>query len=226
LAIKVYTDKLLPILRTAATSEATEQKTLAKKMVDECKPGALPNFVTDEVAQVNAVGALLAPRQVFGAVTWTNFLKLIVRKLPGGKHYLSIKGYGSWAPYHDVYARSLVHESDVVVYLLLLLLTFDNKLVQQFIGSSKHFGAFLDLQKTITVLLMKDKETIDGLDEGEESELHDEVLSSSLELFTSANNRKDKKTSPDEEISIEDIQPEKELLSIDDAVIRNMLLNL
>ncbi len=226
-AIKVLTQKLLPQLKTVATSEDIDRGAVATEIVEACKPAALPHFVVNEDVQVKAVKAILAPRQIFGAVTWTTFLKLIVRKLPGGKHFLSMRGYGSWVSYHDVYARSLVHESDIVVYLLLLLVTLDNKLVQQFIASSRHFDAFLEIQKTVTVLIMKDKEAIDSLGDMGASEFQDETLNAALETFTLSQSRKDKKIpSADEDVSIDEGQPEVEATAIDDAVMRNMLLNL
>jgi hypothetical protein len=220
-----FGETLAPLLKSAASD--SECDGLAARMVMECKQGALPLSVVDEGVQIKAVRALLAPRQVLGSVNWTTFLKLIVRKLPGGRHFLSLKGFGSWQPFNDIYARSLVHESDVVVYMLLLVITLDNKLVQQFIGSNHHFNTFLEIQKAVTMLISKDKETIANLeDDLTSSELLDKDLAVALERFNSKLGNKH--TSKDEEAMDNSMErePEKETSTSDDAVMRNMLLNL
>ncbi len=98
--------------------------------------------------QKNLFIALLTPRQSFGLETWHDGLRLLVKKLPGGK--VLAKQGGPWQGYISLYYSSLVHEADVVMYLLLITLTLDSSLVQYFIASPKFCQDVIDLHGAIS----------------------------------------------------------------------------
>jgi hypothetical protein len=92
--------------------------------------------------------ALLTPRQSFGLSTWHSTLRLMIKKLPGGKVFAK-KG-GPWHSYLSLYYSSLLHEADVLMYLLLVTLTLDHSLVQYFIASPRHCQAVIDIHDLLS----------------------------------------------------------------------------
>jgi hypothetical protein len=206
------------------------RSTLVAKLVEDTSRARLPGMTLDDAVRRQALEVVLAPRRSLGFEKWNDFAKLLVRKLPGGKHFLAKEGYGGWSEYRDLYSRSTIHEADVVIYMLLIIVTQDNKLVQNFIGSPKTFKEFLAIFKHTCSLIVADKCAIDNLDTAEGSAQSDsfcELVSIAVENFISAHSRAGKdrhKEEEDESAAIEE-EPELELV-LDSDVINNLLSNL
>ncbi len=201
----------------------SQRSALVSKLVEDTVDARLPGLDFNEVARRQAIEFLLAPRRSVGTVTWNDFTKLLVRKLPGGKHYLSIQGYGSWEEHHDLYFRSVIHEADVIIYMLLITITGDNKLVQNFIGSPKAFNDFLSIFKLVCKLIAMDKKHADL---GDESDSYCASLAGAIEKFTTAHSSKSSKETRKVEDANDGDEPEVERIVLDDDVINNLLSNL
>jgi hypothetical protein len=225
---------LLPKLKTLAALEVdatvddstmhSQRSDLLTLMINACATTMPPGFKVVDVDQQTAfLSLVLAPRRVIGKSVWSSLLKLLVRKLPGGKHFLSVKGgIGSWAPYHDMYERSAVHEADVLLYCFLMGMTCDNKFVQNFISGSAQFKNFMKFHKLFLELIKADKKA-DELDM--ESASFDFELSKEVEKFVEQHTSGGVKTAKEDVSDDADASGDDDLRLGDDDVM-NLAANL
>jgi hypothetical protein len=106
--------------------------------------------------QKTALEVLLTPRRAFGLVNWSNTMRQVVMKMPGGK--LLVREGGPWFKFRNIYNDSLIHEADALMYLFLCALTLDAGLVQFFLVSPSHIEAVIKLHEEFTRLLEMDRD--------------------------------------------------------------------
>ena len=231
--IDVVKDSVLPIItdlknleKDTELEDATlhsQRKDLVRRMVELTDPVLLSPV--DKETRCEALTLILAPRRVIGEKPWLELCKSLVRKFPGGKHYLKLKGLASWADREDIYFRSTLHEGTVIVYLFILLLCGDNKLVQNFISSPSHHKALIKLYNAIVDILCMDRIASEKQGEGESASFDkDQVLA--VNAFLSRHSgycgvQKD----PDESDGEPDAE-EDEGLETNEAAVMNFVSNL
>jgi hypothetical protein len=233
-ASELLVTEVLPMLNELADLEdadsVNEDSTLHEKRSDivtsitvGCQSAMPPSFkVPDAAKQRSFISLILAPRRVIGNDIWSSLLRLLVRKLPGGKHYLGAKGgIGSWIPYHDMYQRSKVHEADVLLYCFLMGSTCDNKLAQNFIAGAAQFKNFMKFHKVFLRLVEADKASC----EMKESAALDCALASEVKQFVDENTMGSGKPAREHK-SDDDEENEDEDLRLGDDDVMNLVANL
>jgi hypothetical protein len=87
--------------------------------------------------QIDAISCLFSPRQVLTSLVWKEAMRQVVVKLPGGK--INTRGPGgAWLSRRFLYYEQPAHQADVIMYMVLLVLAQDCKLVQYMITGPEH----------------------------------------------------------------------------------------
>ena len=111
----------------AATNRAIQAvaavKMDIKQLVDRCSNPEDDKKQVD--SQVEFVFGLLSPRLCFGSNVWLEVMSYLVKALPGGVP----RSETIWRELRNLYRTTFLHEADAVVYLLLIGITLDVKLL-------------------------------------------------------------------------------------------------